>query len=326
MKAGERSERAPSQLVVFCAQLEVHPRPSFNAAREGRCMMGNLKALCSILGTLLSLALVASPGVAQKKKKKAADDAPAAEASAEAEASGSGSLDSLMETAAEKKKDDKKKKKGKKGEEEPAAEAPAEEAPPAEEAVEEPDSWERPPVEEKAPPKELEPAPVEPSIEKPISVALLLGYGFMTDRRGNGADPYGFMAGLRGGYTFDFKLYAGLYYNYYLGSSKEGESQGTGLQSETTANYMHFGAEIGYDAELGPVQLRPSLQLGVALLVSDVEKPGTSDSYSDFMLAPGVTVVHPIDDFFIGGDFRGLIVTGDGASGITLAATGGIRF
>lgn len=289
-------------------------------------MTGNLKGLCSILGTLLSLALVASPGVAQKKKKKAAEDAPAAEASAEGEASGSGSLDSLMETAAEKKKDDKKKKKGKKGEEEPAAEEQAAEPPPAEEAVEEPDEWERPPVEEKAPAKEAAPVVEDPGIEKPITVALLLGYGFMTDRRGNGADPYTFMAGLRGGYTFDFKLYAGLFYNYYLGSSKEGETQGTGLQSETTANYMHFGAEVGYDAELGPVQIRPSMQLGIALLVSDVVKPGTSDSYSDFMLAPGITVVHPIDDFFIGGDLRGNIVTGDGTSGITVAATGGMRF
>lgn len=288
-------------------------------------MTGNLKGLCSILGTLLSLALVASPGVAQKKKKKAAEDAPAAEASAEAEASGSGSLDSLMETAAEKKKDDKKKKKGKKGEEEPAAEEPAEEAPPAEEVVEEPDSWERPPVEEKAPPKESAPAPVEPTIEKPITVALLLGYGFMTDRRGGGADPYTFMAGLRGGYTFDFKLYAGLYYNYYLGESRTGETQGSGIEQETTANYMHFGAEVGYDAELGPVQIRPSLQLGIALLLTDVEG-GATDSFSDFMLAPGITVVHPIDDFFIGGDLRGQIVTGDGASGITVAATGGMRF
>jgi hypothetical protein len=287
-------------------------------------MTGNLKALCSILGTLLSLALVASPGVAQKKKKKAAEDAPAAEASAEA--SGSGSLDSLMESAADKKKDDKKKKKGKKGEEEPAAEEKAEEPPPAEEEMTEPDAWERPPVEEKAPAKEAAPQVEDPGIEKPITVALLLGYGFMTDRRGNGADPFGFMAGLRGGYTFDFKLYAGLFYNYYLGSSKEGDSQGTGLRSETTANYMHFGAEVGYDAEIGPVQLRPSLQLGIALLVSDVERPGTSDSYSDFMLAPGVTVVHPIDDFFIGGDLRGQIVTGDGTSGITIAATGGMRF
>lgn len=273
-------------------------------------MTGYLKALCSILGTLLCLALIASPGAAQKKKKKAADDAPAAEASADAEAGGS--LDSLMESAAE------KKKKGK----EPAEEEKAEE--PAEEEIAEPDAWERPPVEEKAPAKEVAPPPAEPRLENPFSAALLLGYGFMTDRRGGGADPYGLMAGLRGGYTFDFKLYAGLFYNYYLGSSKTGDSQGTGIESETTANYMHFGAEVGYDAEIGPVQFRPSVQLGVALVVTDVT--GVTDSFSDFMFAPGATVVYPIDNFFIGGDLRGQIVTGDGVSAITLAATGGLRF
>jgi hypothetical protein len=44
------------------------------------------------------------------------------------------------------------------------------------------------------------------------------------------------------------------------------------------------------------------------------------------MFAPGITVVHPWDDFFIGGDFRANIVTGDGTSSMLLAATAGMRF
>lgn len=285
-------------------------------------MIGHSKALCSILGTLLTLALVASPASAQgKKKKKAAEEAPAAEV----EASGGGSLDTLMESAADKKEDKKKKKKGKKGEEE----APAEEAPaPAEEVVEEPDAWERPPVEEKAPPKKEKPAEeVTPALEHPISVALLLGYGFKTDRQtaGLGADPYGFMAGVRGGYTFDFALYAGVYFNYYLGSSETGGSGRINEESrETTASYMQFGAEVGYDANLGPVLFRPSLEIGMAISFSDAD--GVTRSLSDLMFGPGVTVVYPIDDFFIGGDLRGSLVTGDGVSGVTVAATGGMRF
>jgi len=285
-------------------------------------MTGYSKALCSILGTLLSVVLVASPVLAQgKKKKKAAEEAPAAEAEVEA----SGSLDSLMETAAEKKKDDKKKK-GKKGEEEAA---PAEEpAPPAEEVVEEPDAWERPPEEEKAPPK-AKAAPVDttPALENPISVALLLGYGFKTDRRTGdlGADPYGFMAGLRGGYTFDFMLYAGVYFNYYLGSSQSGGGERTvSTNSTTTASYMQFGAEVGYDVNAGPVLFRPSLEIGLALGLTD--ETGTTTTVNDMMLGPGFTLVYPIDEFFIGGDLRGAIVLGDGASGVTAAATGGMRF
>lgn len=275
-------------------------------------MMGYSKALCSILGTLLSLALVASPALAQGKKKKKAE-APAAEA--EVEASGGGSLDSLMESAAEKKK-------GKKGEEE----APAEE-PPAE-VVEEPDAWERPPEEEKAPSKpEAAPVDTTPAIERPISVALLLGYGFKSDRQtgGLGADPYGFTAGVRGGYTLDFRLYLGGFFNYYLGSTESGiNDRVVGVETETSASYMQFGVEVGYDWEAGPVIVRPSLEIGMAIALTD--RTGTTTSVNDMMFGPGVTVLYPIDEFFIGGDLRFAIVTGDGVSGVLPAITAGMSF
>jgi hypothetical protein len=296
----------------------------FNAASEGRCMMGYSKALCSILGTLLSLALVTSPTLAQgKKKKKAAEEAPAAEA--EVEASGGGSLDSLMESAAEKKKDDKKKK-GKKGEEEaPAEEA---EAPPAEEVVEEPDAWERPPEEEKAPSKpEAAPVDTTPPIERPISVALLLGYGVKTDRQtgGLGADPYGLTAGVRGGYTFDFRLYAGVYFNYYLGSTESGTNDRfNSTETETSASYMQFGAEVGYDVEAGPVMFRPSLQIGMAIALTD--KTTTTTSVNDLMFGPGITLLYPMDEFFIGLDLRAALVMGDGVSAFVPALTAGMTF
>ena len=284
-------------------------------------MTGYLKALCSILGTLLALALVASPGLAQGKKKKKAAEEPAP--AAEAEAEGGGSLDSLMESAAEKKKDDKKAKKGE------AAEETAE-APPAEEAVEEPDAWERPPIEETAPAKEKPVAVEEPPVHggKPISIALLLGYGFKTDRAtgGLGTDPYGFMAGVRGGYTLDFALYLGVYFNYFLGSTDEtGSERIATVMREVHASYMQFGAEVGYDFAAGPVILRPSLEIGVALAFSNAAD-GMTRSVGDLMFAPGVTVLYPIDDFFLGGDLRGSLVTGDGVSAVTLAATGGMKF
>lgn len=286
-------------------------------------MTGYSKALCSILGTLLgaviALALVASPSAAQGKKKKAAEEAPAAEESAE----GGGSLDSLMEGAAAPKKD-KKAKKGKAQAEEEQAEEP----PPAEEEVAEPDAWERPPMEEKAPPKEA-PPPVEEKLGdgKQISVGLLLGYGFKTDRQtgGLGVDPYGLMAGLRGGYTFDFALYAGAYFKYFLGSSGTTGSGRIATESrDVHASYMQFGLEAGYDLFAGPVILRPSLELGMALAFSDAD--GTTRSVGDLMFGPGVAVLYPFDDLFLGGDLRGSLVTGDGVSGVTIAANGGMRF
>jgi hypothetical protein len=284
-------------------------------------MTGYSKALCSILGTLMVLALIASPGLAQGKKKKKGAEEPAP--SAEAEAEGSGSLDSLMESAAEKKKEAKKKK-GKKGEEEAPAEEKVEA--PAEEEVAEPDSWERPPVEEKAPSKEAPPPVEDDKIELPISVGLLLGYGFTTDRKDFGADPYGLLAGVRGGYTFDFALYVGLYFNYYLGGSQTGGDAivASDPNRESSASYMQFGAEVGYDVYAGPVILRPSLGIGVAIGFTDAT--GETLSVGDMMFGPGVTVLYPIDEFFLGGDLRGNLVTGDGISAVTVAATGGMRF
>jgi hypothetical protein len=46
----------------------------------------------------------------------------------------------------------------------------------------------------------------------------------------------------------------------------------------------------------------------------------------DFMVGPGITVVHPWDNLFLGGEGRFLIVTGDGTSAFLLAATLGMRF
>lgn len=200
----------------------------------------------------------------------------------------------------------------------------------AEEEFVEPDSWERPPEEEEKPPPEA-PKPVEKEVVGdglPISAGLLLGWGLKTDRRtaDYGADPYGLSAGLRGGYSLDMGVYVGAYYIWYLGSSSEGQGSARtgGAFAESSASYMHFGAEVGYDAWIGPVIIRPSLMLGMALAL--LSRDGVHDTVGDLVLGPGITMVHPFDEFFIGGDLRGSIVTGDGVSAVSLFATGGMRF
>ena len=64
--------------------------------------------------------------------------------------------------------------------------------------------------------------------------------------------------------------------------------------------------------------------LGMALAISDAS--GQTETTGDFAFHPGASVIFPIDDWFIGGDFRGNIITGDGVSGLGLYATGGMRF
>ena len=192
----------------------------------------------------------------------------------------------------------------------------------------EPDTWEHPPA-EKEKPVAPPPKPVEKPLgsDRPWSAALLLGYGFKTDRQtgGFGSDPYGLAAELRGGYSLDFHLYLGLFFSYYLGSSRSGTSAqlNTGVKN-TTASYMQFGAEVGYDVWAGPVVLRPSLELGPAIAFSDAS--GATRSVTDMMFGPGITVFHPWEQFFLGGDGRFVLASSDGVSAFLLALTGGMRF
>lgn len=210
-------------------------------------------------------------------------------------------------------------------EDEAAESASAEEQP-----LPEPDGWERPPAEEEKPPA---PPPVKEVEEvvgdgKPISVGLLLGWGFKTDRRSAyfAADPYQLGVGLRGGYSLDSQLYLGAYFVYYVGGSHTGQSAQVNTPSATTsANYMHFGAEVGYDWWVGPLIVRPSLQVGAAVALID-DSLAVQTARTNMMFGPGFTVVHPWDDFFLGGDLRANLVTASGVSEVLLAAHGGMRF
>lgn len=284
--------------------------------------------LCSILGTFLLALSLAQPALAQG----AGIDADRAEA-------GSANAKKRAKKARSRKADDgslqSKRGKNKKKDEEEATETStdaisATEASAEEEPLPEPDAWERPPMEEEKPPA---PPPAKEIEEvagdgKPYSVGLLAGYGFKTDRRtaNFGSDPYGLGAGLRGGYSFPFELYVGLYVIYYLGTSETGDAARANDPTVTTsASYLHFGAEVGYDWWVGPLIVRPSLQLGPALAFTD--NPSLpAKTVGSFMFAPGLTIVHPWDDFFLGGDLRANIVTGDGVSDVLLALTGGLRF
>lgn len=209
---------------------------------------------------------------------------------------------------------------------EPKAEESAEE-PAKPEAAAEPDAWERPPAdEEKPPPEAPKPQVTRTGDGKHLSVGLLLGGGILTDRRPGtaGTDPYGWTIGARGGYSFDSQLYVGLFYNYYLGTSVTGNVGSTTVVTTTKANYMQFGGEAGYDLWAGSLIVRPSLQLGVAMAI--VSRLNTPSPITSFLVAPGVTVMLPMDDFFFGGDVRFALAQGDGSAAFVLALTGGMRF
>jgi hypothetical protein len=195
--------------------------------------------------------------------------------------------------------------------------------------VEPREQWEAPPADEEKPRPEVA-KPQKKAVSgdgKQASVGLLLGWGFKTDRRGLPADPYGLGLGLRGGYALDFGLYLGGYFVYYVGGSKSGLNAAVNVSGESHANYILFGAEVGYDWWVGDAILRPSLGIGPALALNDAKSvTGKTEVTGDVGLHPGIGVIIPIEDWFVGGDFRGNVITGDGISSIALYATGGLRF
>lgn len=312
--------------------------------------------VCSILGTLLLALSVASPAFAEGDKGGAASESSSVKRSrkkakkAPSELSDAEKVDLADKLLTESKADDfassakKSKRKSKrarerekaeaekKAEEEKAAAAAAAEASAAEEPVPEPAAWEAPPQEQEKPPA---PPAAPPKAEtagdgKPWSVGLLLGWGFETDRRSTvlAADAYGLGFGARGGYTLDIQLYVGVFVMYYLGGSQTGDSQGQNdFTTTTNASYLHGAVEIGYDWWIGPLIVRPSIMVGAAIGFTDSSSAANqSGTLTEALLAPGLTLVHPWDEFFLGGEGRANIVTGDGVSSVLVAATGGMRF
>ncbi|MBN1655774.1 MAG: hypothetical protein JXA30_18560 [Deltaproteobacteria bacterium] len=152
---------------------------------------------------------------------------------------------------------------------------------------------------------------------KPIGVGLLAGYGFSF---GDDINALGFGFGLRGGYTFEMDVYAGLKFIYNLGTETNNE----------TANFVTIGVEGGYKLELDPVVFMPSIELGIALYSYEDSTPGRfapKKSSEDFYFAPALSVLYPIDMFFVGADIAVYVVFLDPAfAGLSLMATFGVDF
>jgi hypothetical protein len=150
------------------------------------------------------------------------------------------------------------------------------------------------------------------------SAAALLGYGFK--------DGVGLGLGVRGGYTLPANVYLGGTFVYHLGKS---ESTPAG---DYSVNIFYFGVEGGYDIDVAPVVIRPYLGLGDAVAKASIPQVcfsgtcvgGGSQSEGHFAAWPGVSVLYPVDHFFVGGDARFLIVSDSNA--FSIFATGGMNF
>lgn len=146
------------------------------------------------------------------------------------------------------------------------------------------------------------------------SVGGLLGYGF--------DDGVNFGLGVRAGYTLPMNLYLGGTFVYHFGKS----------EGPVSTKLYYLGVEGGYDIAVSSIVIRPYLGLGSATAKANVDTicygttclNGGSVSDSKFAVWPGATLLYPIDNFFIGGDARFLVVSE--ANAFSLFATGGVQF
>lgn len=179
----------------------------------------------------------------------------------------------------------------------------------------EPDAWERPPAEkEKAPAPKAE-APVEAKAGdgRKIQIGLDLSWGFAVAKpKAFTHDAWNLGVGLRVGNTFEPGVYGGLYYSYFLG------------ESDTHSQLM--AAEAGYDWWVGPVIVRPSLDLGLAVVGgADVSGAQANRTKYGFYFGPGLIAIVPLGLAYVGGEFRHAVITNELQSGTVVSVTGGVR-
>jgi hypothetical protein len=165
---------------------------------------------------------------------------------------------------------------------------------------------------------------------KPISVALLAGYGLALSEP-NHLNPFGVGFGVRGGYDLG-PVYLGARFLFFLGDTEE--EQGV----EASANSITLGLETGYDIALVQKVLSLRPEVGFGLVVQTVESMTTGamaglempmDESSEVVyIAPGFAVLVQVGRrSFVGLDAQLPILLDDETIvELTMLATGGLRF
>lgn len=189
--------------------------------------------------------------------------------------------------------------------------------------------WERPPVEDEPPPVEekVEPVELTPPDGRRIQIGVSALYGLAATKPALGANPYGLGFGLRGGYTFDFGLFAGLAATYYLGDTVEAGSATGPVPAGGAVSVLSIGLEGGYDLWFDSFCLRPSAELGVITTFASEDKTlGSGRTEGSPFFAPGISLLYAFAEmWYVGGDFRIPISFGNADSTMTFMLQGGVR-
>jgi len=141
------------------------------------------------------------------------------------------------------------------------------------------------------------------------SVQLGVGFRYGIEMNDGDFNPWGVGLGVDGGYTLPNAVYVGGNFDYFFGDSSEGG--GTKL----TGNVWQLMGEGGYDIGLGPnLVIRPKLGAGLGTMRAEVCLDGlgcSSDSSTEFALAPGAKVMLFLPSFGLSVDLRYALIFGD---------------
>lgn len=178
--------------------------------------------------------------------------------------------------------------------------------------------------------KRAEAAPAEDDGRpKPISVALLGGYGYSLEAPSD-VNPFGIGFGVRGGYNLG-SFYLGARFMIFLGDSEENAGV------EVSANSITIGLEAGYDLGFFDDYLVIRPELGLGLFSASIESMTNGsgggqvpidESSEDLYIAPGLGLLARLSHrVFIGADVQLPIIFDDEiAVELTVLGTAGMRF
>lgn len=161
--------------------------------------------------------------------------------------------------------------------------------------------------------------------EKPISVALLAGYGLALNEP-NHLNPFGVGFGVRGGYNLG-SFYLGARFLFFLGDSEKIAGV------DTSANSITLGLDAAYDLALIDRRLFVRPELGGGLVVQAAETMTAAEQPMDessevLYIAPGLALLVNVGQrSFLGVDAQLPIIFDDETVlELTMMATAGMRF
>ncbi|HEX2678424.1 MAG TPA: hypothetical protein VHM19_17350 [Polyangiales bacterium] len=140
---------------------------------------------------------------------------------------------------------------------------------------------------------------------------VLGGYASTTDKQ-HDVEPYGVGLGASAGVTLPvMPFYVGARVVRYFGDSAKIVSGAGSLKLES--QYTLYGLDLGYDASLGPITLRPGLGIGSAALKNSGAAAGVTVSASDssLYLAPNIGLIVSAGLLYVGGELRFNALTED---------------